>query len=252
MMAASSDFIDPALSDSKLRSTTTAGTMSSHLVRDKWLEERLNRPAFTLPVDAPVECEPHSGAAFIQTKVPITDSTRADRLIRVGYSLVETAVVLEKAIKPAPPHVGVRFARPDDETSVRRIAGSVFRFSRFHMDPAIPLDAANRIKEDWAGNFFSGSRGTHMVVQEDAGAVVGFLLLIIQNDTLIIDLVGVSAGAQGRGYGRSMIDFAANNIDGPHRFLVGTQLCNVPSLAYYNGHGFRVVDARYSLHRHID
>jgi GNAT superfamily N-acetyltransferase len=208
--------------------------------------------AFTLPPDGDASLHPDVRPAFLQTKVPVADSERMATLVRAGYLPVETAVTLEMPmpgnLKPGP---DARFAVPADEGAVRAIARTVFRYSRFHADSRIPDAVAHRIKENWAGGFFAGGRGTHMVVAAADGGVAGFLLLICRGDQLIIDLVGVAADCQGRGIGRAMLDFAAANITGPTRYVVGTQLHNIPSLAYYTGYGFRIVRANHSLHRHV-
>ena len=222
------------------------------LAPDIWLSERLGTAAFTLPAEADAELRPAVRPAFLQTKVDIENPSRVEALIRAGYSLVETAVTLEKSIDGVS-NVGgtARFAAPADEPAVRQIAGCAFSQSRFHKDERIARRVADRIKADWAGNFFSGSRGTHMVIAQDSGRIAGFLLLIHCGKRLIIDLVAVAPPSQGRGIGRAMLDFAAEHVAGAQLYVVGTQLQNVRSLVYYNGYGFRIVRASHSLHRHL-
>jgi ribosomal protein S18 acetylase RimI-like enzyme len=222
------------------------------LVPDRWLGERLNVAAFSLPADADPALLPGVRPAFLQTKVDISDAERLAALVRAGYALVETAVTLEMPIaKVREKGAGARFAAPADENAVRTIAAAAFTQSRFHTDPKIPKPVAARIKADWAGNFFSGTRGTHLVVADDGGVPAGFLLLIHRGEELVIDLVGVKPGAQSQGLGRAMLDFAAAQVEGPKRYVVGTQLHNTQSLAYYTGYGFRIVRAKHSLHRHL-
>jgi ribosomal protein S18 acetylase RimI-like enzyme len=222
------------------------------LVPDRWLAERLNVAAFSLPADADPALLPGTRPAFLQTKVDISDMTRLAALVRAGYSLVETAVTLEMPItKVRREGTTARFAAPTDEDAVRTIAAAAFTQSRFHTDPKIAKPVAARIKADWAGNFFSGRRGTHLVVADDGGAAAGFLLLIHRGEELVIDLVGVRPGSQGKGLGRAMLDFAATQVEGVNRYVVGTQLHNTQSLAYYTGYGFRIVRANHSLHRHL-
>jgi GNAT superfamily N-acetyltransferase len=206
---------------------------------------------FTLQDSADPNILPGARPAFIQSKVDAGSGRRVEALIRAGYALVETAVTLEReAPPPSSPPTGARFALPSDALQVGRIAGEAFRFSRFHVDPMIPASVGNRIKRDWAVNFFSGGRGTHMVVASEGDRIVGFLLIIARDAELIIDLVGVAPAAQGRGHGRAMVDFATC-IEGPRRWVVGTQLSNMPSLAYYAACGFRPARAVHVLHRHV-
>jgi ribosomal protein S18 acetylase RimI-like enzyme len=225
---------------------------SAELKPDFWLSERLKVQAFTLPGQVDPEHQPSVRPAFLQTKVNILELGRLEALVRAGYALIETAVTLEKDIESTSCSNGnVRFAIPTDENDVRRIAETTLKQSRFHMDPLIPRCYADRIKADWAGSFFAGARGTHMVVATDGRQSLGFLLLIHREEQLIIDLVGVEPKSQGRGLGTAMLDFAATHIDGPRRYVVGTQLHNVQSLAYYTRYGFRIVRGNYTLHRHF-
>jgi ribosomal protein S18 acetylase RimI-like enzyme len=232
----------------------TTDAASSVLTPDIWLSERLGMSAFTLRADADPEQRPVARPSFVQAKVNMDERDRLETLVRAGYALIETAVTLERNIEatssPSPGR-NIRFAVAADESAVRRIAGTVFRYSRFHMDPLISRPTADRIKADWAGNFFAGARGTHMVVADDGHDAVGFLQLIHRGDVLIIDLVGVAPESQGRGLGRQMLDFAAGEIDGPRRYVVGTQLHNFPSLAYYTSYGFRILRSNHTLHRHF-
>jgi ribosomal protein S18 acetylase RimI-like enzyme len=227
-------------------------TENAILKPDLWLSERLGVPAFTLPAEADPGHEPVARPAFVQTKVDVRERQRLEALVRAGYALIETAVTLERNIdRTSSKGRDVRFAVAADESEVRRIAETAFRYSRFHMDPLISHPTATRIKSDWVGNFFARARGTHMVVASDGPQTVGFLLLIHRGDQLIIDLVGVAPRSQGRGLGRKMLAFAARQIEGPRTYVVGTQLHNVQSLAYYTGYGFRVVRSSHTLHRHF-
>lgn len=226
-------------------------SQAAALIPDEWLGERLGVPAFSLPDRADPLQQAAVRPAFVQAKVRLEDRPRLEALIRTGYALIETAVTLECDIgQVSRPSSPVRFARPADEAAVRGIAATAFQYSRFHADPLIASATANRIKADWAGNFFKGGRGTHMVVATEREEPAGFMLLIHRSERLIIDLVGVAPAFQGRGLGRAMLDFAAGEVSGPTRFVVGTQLQNVGSLAYYTGYGFRVSRSNYTLHRH--
>ena len=94
-----------------------------------------------------------------------------------------------------------------------------------------------------------------MVVAETNGQVVGFLQLLWgQEDTLIIDLIGVAPENQGKGLGRAMICHAAMHGTGDHRrpakILVGTQAANIPSIRLYESLGLRMYSAQYALHYH--
>lgn len=48
----------------------------------------------------------------------------------------------------------LRFAKSSDEPQIRAIAKKSFKNSRFYKDPNISKNVANKIKEEWVGNFF--------------------------------------------------------------------------------------------------
>ncbi len=80
------------------------------------------------------------------------------------------------------------------------IAGHAFRFTRFHLDNVIPLSLAHRIKRIWAGNYFSGGRGTALLVAEDGDGACGFLRVLERGDAAVIDLFAVAPRGRARAW----------------------------------------------------
>jgi ribosomal protein S18 acetylase RimI-like enzyme len=228
------------------------------LSADAWLSGVLGRPAWAVsPEGATPLSELHKpGAQFATAKLDASDTEAAVALQVFGFRVVDTALTLELA-SPAPGKhpAGVRFARPEDRPAVEAIAGSAFRYSRFHLDPQIPKSLADRVKTVWAGNWFSGQRGDAMVVAEDGGKVAGFLQLIWAGEQwLVIDLIAVRPQSARQGLARGMIAFAQANGTGdarrPSGMVVGTQAANAPSVRLYESLGFRLQQARFVLHHH--
>lgn len=191
--------------------------------------------------------------SFLDARVAVDSLHDLHHLQSLNFRLVETNLQLTR--KPAPFTVHsteCRFAIPDDEPAVRSIASTSFCYSRFHLDPAIAAVAANNLKSQWAGNFFSGNRGDWMVVALENGLICGFIQLNqLDNYSICIDLIAVSADYQGRGMATAMIAFAASScLDRPATLVTGTQVANVPSLALYNKLGFVLRTANYVLHLH--
>jgi ribosomal protein S18 acetylase RimI-like enzyme len=213
---------------------------------DAWLSAVLQKPAFHLTgtgFSAPV------GAAFVDTKVPVEDVAALPTLQSRGFQVVDTNVQLARSAGTLKEDVScVRPAKPDDAAAVRALAGAAFVWDRFHRDPQIDSQAASRLKAEWAGNYFVGKRGDRMVVAEDQEGLCGFLQLITTEQDIVIDLIAVDARCRGKGVARSMIALAAK---GGKAMRVGTQIANLPSLALYEGLGFRVVGASYVLHLHL-
>lgn len=229
------------------------------LEKDPWLSGVLERPAWRVTEasgGASLAELKAGGSQFATARLPATDTQGAGELEAFGFRIVDAALTFDIDVVRAPERdVHVRFARAGDAAAVEAIAGSGFRFSRFHLDPAIPEALAHRIKAAWAGNWFRGARGDGMVVAEDSGRVAGFLLLLWGRDhRLVIDLIAVDSASRGRGLAGAMIGFTARNGTGdarrPAGLLVGTQAANVPSVRLYESLGFRLRDSQFVLHHH--
>jgi GNAT superfamily N-acetyltransferase len=238
---------------------TAAGSPASGLARDRWLAERLGKPAWKLDstggdpagLQAALEAleEPE---IFVYTKLPTDRVERVGLLEDLGFRVVDTAVTLRRdsTVGFPEPSESVRFADEEDETELRELARRAFHKSRFHLDPKVPDEAAASIKAEWVGTFFKGQRGNWLVVDGPVGRPRGFLQLLRRHDCLVVDLVAVDEPARGRGVLGSMLGFAARSCEGVARVEVGTQAANIESLRAYEALGFRVIRTEHVLHRH--
>ncbi len=225
---------------------------------DVWLTARLGCAAWKVETGgrgAPLGTLDSAEPLFAYARIPTADVRALWRLGRNGFRVVDVALTLEGAIASTGVGAAVRFARPADRETVARIAGTAFRYSRFHLDPLIPSEIANAIKSEWAANYFNGKRGDGMVVAERDGRVAGFLQLLWEADErLLIDLIAVDPADQGQGIGRDMIRFASQYGTGDHRrpkrIKVGTQAANTSSVRLYESLGLCLVNAQYVLHYH--
>jgi len=174
----------------------------------------------------------------------------------IGFRVVDMGLTLDATRPAGEPEGAARFAAAGDRAAVEGIAGTAFRYSRFHLDPLLPRSLADAVKAAWAGNWFLGARGDGMVVAEDPhGVVAGFLQLRWNaGERLVIDLVAVRPDCARRGLARQMIGFAWANGTGDHRrprgMIVGTQAANIASMRFYESLGFRLCAAKFVLHHH--
>lgn len=220
---------------------------------DEWLSGLLEKPVYHVSgniLDITAEDIPE-GSCFIDAKAPVEGLSSVKHLEDLGFRLIDTNVQLIR--QPAPiniENVVSRFAVEFDDKAVRELARSSFTQSRFHLDQKIPRKIADRVKSEWAGNYFLNKRGEWMVVSEINGVIVGFLQLLKKNDsTIVIDLIAVASGHQGKGIGKSMISFAIQNcLKVIPTVIVGTQIANTNSLKTYNNLGFRICSAQYVFH----
>ncbi len=229
-----------------------------HSTPDNWLAAILGHPAWRVSGEvAPGDPETlralTAQSAFLYARLPTTSVASVQSYEDAGFRLVDVTITLETGLLPVDdaPALTVGFARPEDAAALVQLAGEGFDRSRFHLDPRIPAQLASTIKERWVANYFTGGRGTHMVVGRDAQGPVSFLQLLADPaGVLTIDLIAVASRARRQGFGRAMIAFAARTCPGVHRLRVGTQAANGESLRFYGQLGFQVVDSAYVLHCH--
>jgi RimJ/RimL family protein N-acetyltransferase len=225
------------------------------LILDKWLSELIGKQTYILHLTENRITKKilPTGKSFIWTKIPVDNITGLINLQKIGFYIVDTNIQLSmnKNINNTNDNK-IRFAKPEDEQIIRLLARHAFSYNRFQVDPNISERIALKIKEEWVGNYFSGKRGKWMVVIEQNGKVVGFLLIIQKNqNNIIIDLIAVDKEKRGRGLAKAMISFAFLNCLGNIGVVeVGTQIANTVSLALYTKLGFNVTGAFYVLHRH--
>lgn len=190
---------------------------------------------------------------FIWSKIKVDDVEKLICLQKLGFYLVDTNIEFSLSKEMVPKKSSnVRFARANDEIAVRSIAKNAFKYDRFHRDPNISDNIASKIKEEWAGNFFSGKRGKWMVVVEKNSVIVGFLQIIEgNNDKIIIDLIAVDEKSRGKGLAREMISFMYLNCLKKNGIIkVGTQISNTSSIKLYLDLGFFINSAYYVVHMH--
>jgi ribosomal protein S18 acetylase RimI-like enzyme len=229
------------------------------LLHDEFLSAIVGRPSFRVE-PPPGGCDAAAIAAiraaqqrpvFLHARLPTDSLTAVAQLEAIGFHLIDTNVTLEGTATGQYAVAGAtRSARQDDRDAVMALAANSFVHSRLHLDPAIPRAVADRSRAEWAGNFFAGKRGDHMIVAESDGALAGFAQLLGPRDgVLTIDLIGVAPPFRRRGIAHTLIAASAN-IAGTQTLRVGTQIANTPSLRLYEALGFRVVGSHYVLHYH--
>ena len=90
-----------------------------------------------------------------------------------------------------------------------------------------------------------------MVVAKYGGQICGFLQLLKNKGNIIIDLIGDKKDFQGKGIGKSMVNYAFIKCASKETsFFVGTQLRNLKSIHFYHNIGFHITNSKYTLHYH--
>lgn len=234
--------------------------------KDPWLSTQLNKPSFTVinvgamtPTDGSFQSELNKitsqhGSLFIQCKVQ-TDNLEAIRLLeQCKFNLTDTNVVFKKEVNQISnivrrnDQINMRSVNSSDKITVMSIANRNFKYSRFHIDPCISSENANKLKSEWVANYFKGERGDHMVVSEINGAVSGFVQLLVHDDHYVIDLIAVDRDFQRMGIAQSMLDYCDELYQKLKYSLVGTQISNIGSINLYLKKRYRFHSGKYVFH----
>ncbi len=187
------------------------------------------------------------GVWLVSARVDKGDIEADEDLIKANFLPIETLVTLERALpKSEVMPSGVRVAIDGDIEESLLIARTAFKYDRFHADARVPNEAADRLKEKWVANGFSGRSDTVLVV-EIGGSVVGFSTCMVNGDAAIIDLIAISPNHQGRGVGKSLVQGVIATYAGRSRVIrVGTQDANMHSLKLYHSCEFVQVTSQVS------
>jgi ribosomal protein S18 acetylase RimI-like enzyme len=230
--------------------------------RDYWLGGILGTSAYRVvaSVSNLVATDLPQGECFLEARVDANDAEGLANAQALGFRVVDCTVTFERPAEVGVPQrqsvnssLNIRFAEVVDEDSVRELAREAFAHNRFRRDPEIPDRIADKIKEEWAANFFNGQRGDWLIVAEDETGIVGFLQIILQqDDVLLVDLIAVASHRRRRGVASLMMEFSLRKcLDEPVPLRVGTQLSNQGSIKLYQGMGFKLTKGVYLLHKHL-
>ena len=223
-------------------------------IYDRFLSENVNKRTYTfksLPNSEKIEKE---DADFIYFKSDVMDFASHQKLFKMGFNIIDINITLKRNYQISDSfslNTNIRHAKSSDEEKVREIAHKSFIFDRFHKDKKISNVIASNIKEKWASNFFTGQRGDCMFVAELKSHVAGFLLLILSNKELIIDLIATDKNYREQGIGKQLVQAGINMSKNDKKdFVVTTQKTNVESLSFYKNLGFQVFKKNYVWHWH--
>jgi ribosomal protein S18 acetylase RimI-like enzyme len=194
-----------------------------------------------------------AGTRLVSCRRPDGDVTVLGALQAAGFRVIECLITLQcdlrRAVGKMPERV--RLATWTDDNAVAAIASSSFRHDRFHADPQVSDEAADRLKGAWARNSVNG-RADAVFVTEEGGRLTGFNACLLRGDEAVIDLIGVADVAQRRGFGRDLVAASLAHYAGKaQRMIVGTQSANHASLALYETAGFRIKSTAFTLHAHL-
>ncbi|MBL8051530.1 MAG: GNAT family N-acetyltransferase [Anaerolineales bacterium] len=194
--------------------------------------------------------------AFYYAKVPVTAVSQVGNLTNAGFRVIDVNVTFERQpeVITSNEKIIVRDVKPEDEIDVLKIAESSFVYSRFHLDPFVSKELADKIKREWIANYVRKQRGERLLVAEINGKPAGFLAELVTNEKIgVIDLIGVDKNMQGQGIGKRLVQFHIKDAMKKYNsLLVGTQIANIPSMRLYQTCGYEISHSSYVLHAHVN
>jgi len=239
--------------------------MTDKIIKDIWLSEVIGKDTYILHVDDALINQKENlfnkqleklqaTKIFLYSKVPTDRLSHVHFLEKFGFKLIDTNIKFNRLLTTRvnikySDNCSIRLTEPGDENEVANIAENNFRFSRFHLDAEVDNNIADMIKGKWVENYYNGKRGDMMIVACVSEKIAGFLLLIKNDQTLVIDLIAVDAQHQRKKIASDMINYAIWNFDFSE-LQVGTQVGNIPSIRLYENMGFRMIASEYVFHFH--
>lgn len=151
----------------------------------------------------------------------------------------------------------LRPATPSDADAILAITREAYQGyrGRFHLDPHLPRERADRFYEAWASQCLSGAMADVVMVSEDsAGRVIGYLAHRRREPASSIGtpIYGGGLGACRRdapgAYASLIRDSALWAHDQGAVAECQTQLANFPVIRVYESVGFHYARAEYTLH----
>lgn len=137
-----------------------------------------------------------------------------------------------------------------DRSEILKIAKDSFSQDRFHSDPRISKGLADKIKSRWISENLSGKRNSVTLVYRNPknSNVLAFSSLLINNDSLVIDLIAVSSNFRKKGIGSELVK-ASQSMASLRNLplMVGTQEKNHANELYRNNN-FNLINETFVYH----
>ena len=176
----------------------------------------------------------------------------------IGFDLVDIRVALSKSTGQFPDKAGyqisprIHLSQQEDLATLREIARSNFRASRFYTDPGFPEKLCDTLYETWIENESKGLSDAVFVIKKK-GDIVGFITcrILSKHKEGLISLIAVSQSAHGQGYGTDLVHHALDwfTTQGISAVRVITQGRNIKALRLYERCGFTISSVNLWYHK---
>ncbi len=161
----------------------------------------------------------------------------------LDFRLIDLRMTYEKELRQSEQECaqeGIRAFRSDDLASLRDMAGTLHRDSRFFMDTRFPESKSRELFETWIEKACADPAHS-VLVAELEGVPIGYVACQRKDERVgQIQLIGVGPSAQRRGIGRRLVAAAISRltIEQASRLVVVTQGRNISAQRLYQRCGF--------------
>lgn len=173
---------------------------------------------------------------------------RSFHLVDIRLTL---GIKLPSSLSPGSASSGIRLGRAEDIPTLRSIARTNHRDSRFYFDPNFPRESCDRLYETWIEKSCRGFADV-VFVPELCGKPAGYISCHMRpNRSGQIGLVGLSQEARGKGLGRELVKASLFWFEstGANQITVVTQGRNVAAQRLYQRCGFSTQSVQLWYHR---
>lgn len=196
-----------------------------------------------------------AGACMCSCRLPHHRLRESMLLEDLGFRFIEMIYQpvlddLSTAVWPQVQPLAVKPTELVDLPALLEIAGSAYSNERFHVDPRLPREAADRRYQNWVRNAIDHPR-QRLLTLRDGPEVVGFFVTELTDDRCCYwHLNAIAPRAQGRGIGRrawtTMLELA--RAAGAVRVRTSVVARNVRVLNLYATLGFRLEPPAMTFH----
>ncbi|MCV2231493.1 GNAT family N-acetyltransferase [Acholeplasma manati] len=190
-------------------------------------------------------------------KINSTDLNAMYNFQKAGFYVVDCLVTYEydkNNAKPISDEYSVSFKEnvtQHEIVELASIARSVFKIDRFHSDPNLKTELADKYYYQWVINSFNGFSDGAIVPVID-GKPVAFTTYKINNvseSTSTMVLSAVNPNYMGKGIYHNMIQKGTQYLlQFSSKIRVGTQVDNIAVQRTWQKIGYKMIDVKYILH----
>ena len=220
--------------------------------KDKWLTEQFGYDVYNiknLNINILKKIDNKSFRNFCYFKT--NNKVNINYTKKIKFKLIEKSITFKlKIINKYTFSENCRLVEKKDKNFIIKLSKKSFTNSRFFQDDNISKKLAKKIKENWINNYFLGKRGNKIIVYEENNKIYGFILLIQNKNTLIIDLIAVDKRKRGKKIGTMLLESSINFFRNCKYVIAGTQENNIQAIKFYKKNNFFIFQKGYTFHRH--